>query len=79
MHPSLFQNRTAEIFLCLLLLFQLFQLFLPGGHFHMASDMDVRQFNRVWFVTLETAKGVFLEFKIYKGCHFQATKGLKLP
>ena len=34
-----------------------------GGHFHIASDMDVRQI-RVPFLALKSAKG----------CHFQATK-----
>ena len=30
-----------------------------GGHFNIASDMDVRQI-RVRFLTLKSAKGVFL-------------------
>ena len=45
-----------------------------GGHWHIASDMDVRHF-RVPFWTLESAKGVFLTSKICRGCHFQAIQG----
>ena len=48
-----------------------------GGHFHIASDMDVRQI-RVRFFVLKSAKGVFLASKVCKGCHFQAVKVLKL-
>ena len=44
-----------------------------GGNFHITSDMDVRQ-TIVSFLTLKSAKGVFLAYKICKGCHFQAIK-----
>ena len=44
-----------------------------GGHFHIASDMDVRQI-RVRFFALKSAKGVFLVSKVCKGCHSQAIK-----
>ena len=40
-----------------------------GGHFHIASDMDVRQI-MVRFLALKSAKAVFLASKICKGCHF---------
>ena len=45
----------------------------PGDHFHIASDMDVRQI-RVRFFALKSAKGVFLASIVCKGCHFQAIK-----
>ena len=44
-----------------------------GGHFHTASDMDVRQI-RIRFFALKSAKVVFLASKVCKGCHFQTIK-----
>ena len=31
-----------------------------------------------FFLTQKSAKGVFLDSKVCKGCHFEAIKGLKL-
>ena len=44
-----------------------------GGHFHIASKMELRQVS-VRFFALKSAKGVFLTSKACKGCHFQVIK-----
>ena len=46
-----------------------------GGHFHIGSDMDVRQI-KVRFLALKSAKDVFLASK---GVSFSGYQGLKLP
>ena len=48
-----------------------------GGHFHIASDMDVRQI-RVSFFTLKSAKCVFLSLKTLQRVSFLGCQDLKL-